>query len=90
MRMRFAALAVLLSLVTPAEAETFCGHEIKVKGLIMDRASKWYAGDKRAKKALGSFITECEKDGLRVIVSSPDGKPDNPHIGALIYAPKPN
>lgn len=79
---------VLMAGADLARAEMICGHEIKLKSLIMERQSKWFAGDKRDKKALGSFIAECEADGVRYIVSSPDGKADNPHISGFIYRPK--
>lgn len=75
--------------IVPAMAQTICGHEIKLKHLVMERASKWYGPDRKEKSALGSLIAECEKDGVRYIVSSPDGKPDNRYIQGFIYRKTP-
>ncbi len=86
---RLIAAVLVLGSGSPALAEKICGHEIRLKHLVMERASKFYAADKKGKKALGSLIAECEADGVRYLVSSPDGKADNPHISGFIYRKAP-
>lgn len=87
--LRVGVVLIALSLAMPAGETAICGYEIKLKNLVFERASKWFGPDRKQKKALGSFIAECEADGIRYIVSSPAGKSDSPHIAGYIYRPKP-
>ena len=85
---RIAVLAALATifLAGPAVAEvTVCGIAIANEKLVFDRAAKWFGPDRKAKKALGSFIADCEADGVKWIVSSPDGTATNPHVVAYRY-----
>lgn len=84
-RAAMSCLFLVGMLSVPARAQTICGHEIKLENQVMERASKWFGPDKKAKIALGSFITDCEADGVRYIISSPDGKPDNRLIQGFVY-----
>jgi hypothetical protein len=83
--MRALAVALLVSFCAPAQAETICGHDIKLKSLVFERASKHHAADRKGKRALGSLIAECEADGVRYLVSAPGGDPASPHISGYIY-----
>lgn len=88
--MRVVLAGVLIAgLASPALADKICGYEIKLKHLVMERQSKFYAADKKGKTALGTLIAECEADGVRYLVSSPDGKADNPHLSGFIYRKAP-
>ena len=85
---RIVGLAVLgpILVVTPAAAEvTVCGIAVKSEKLILDRAAKWFGPDRRDKKALGSYIADCEVDGVKWIVSSPDGTATHPYVNANRY-----
>ena len=70
----------------PAAAEvTACGIVVKSEKLVFERAAKWFGVDRKEKKALGSFIADCEVDGVRWIVSSPDGTATHPNVVAYRY-----
>ena len=73
---------------SPALAEVICGHEIKTT-LVIERPSKFHASDRKGKTALGTLVAACEVDGVRYLVSSPDGKPDNPLLSGFIYRKAP-
>lgn len=80
-----ALLAVCFASPVAAEPVTVCGHVVRTEKLVFERALKWFAIDRKEKKAIGSFITDCEADGARWIVSSPDGTPGHPHLVAYRY-----
>lgn len=70
----------------PAAAEvTVCGIAIKSEKLVFERAAKWFGVDRKEKKALGSFIVDCEADGAKWIVSSPDGTATHPDVVGYRY-----
>lgn len=85
---RIAGLAALGSILfaLPVAAEvTVCGIAVKSEKRILERAVKWFGIDRKEKKALGSFVADCEVDGIKWIVSSPDGTAVHPDVGANRY-----
>jgi len=86
---RIAGLAALVSIVfaLPAAAAevTVCGIAVKSEKLVLERAAKWFGIDRKEKKALGSYIADCEVDGVKWIVSSPDGTATHPFVVANRY-----
>lgn len=85
---RVVGLAALVPILfaLPAAAEvTVCGIGVKSEKLVIDRAAKWFGVDRKQKKALGSFIVDCEVDGVKWIVSSPDGTATHPYVVAYRY-----
>lgn len=86
--MRIVGLAALGSILfaLPAAAEvTVCGIAIKSENRVLERAAKWFGVDRKEKRALGSYIADCEVDGVKWIVSSPDGTATHPFVVANRY-----
>lgn len=80
-----ATLAVVASTLPAAAEVTVCGVTIANDKLISDRAAKWFGTDRKEKQAIGSFIVDCEADGARWIVSSPDGSRTHAYVVAYRY-----
>ncbi|WP_333822637.1 hypothetical protein [Pinisolibacter sp.] len=80
-----AALGSILVTMPAAGEVSVCGIAVKSEKFVFERAAKWFGSDRKQKKALGSFIVDCESDGAKWIVSSPDGTATHPQIVAYRY-----